>query len=144
MEGSAAGQDGDGRQGDDLALGEDRLQALTHQVDGARIAVVRHDHRTIGDEKIHVAGRDGLFVLVADEAGRRKAQEFQPRAGRIGHFRQGPGNRVIDGVIRIVPPPGDGAGNDARSHKPGQIVHMAVGVVVQQAVAEPQHLARAQ
>ena len=36
MEGSAAGQDGDGGQGDDLPVREDRFQALADQVDGAR------------------------------------------------------------------------------------------------------------
>ncbi len=91
-----------------------------------------------------MAGRDGPVILITDEARRRKAQQLQRRTRRVRHFRQGPGHGVIDVVVRITLAHRHRTGDDARRDKAGQVVDVAVGVVVQQAVTEPQHLARAQ
>ncbi|MNQ43820.1 hypothetical protein D3C85_575600 [compost metagenome] len=86
-----------------------------------------------------MAGRDRTFVGVQHQTRRRNAQDLELAAHGVGRLRQQAGGLVIDLCVRVLATEGDGAGDDARRDEAGQVVDVAVGVVVQQAVAQPDH-----
>uniref|UniRef100_A0A0N4ZLB6 PE-PGRS family protein n=1 Tax=Parastrongyloides trichosuri TaxID=131310 RepID=A0A0N4ZLB6_PARTI len=144
MEGTAARQGGDRRQGDDLAIGEDSGQGLAGQTGGHLIAIGRHDDSAVRDQEVHMAGRNRALVLVQDQARRRDAQHPDRATGGVGHGRERLGGFVIDFGVGVLGAETDRAGDDAGRDEAGQVVDVAVGMVVQQAVAQPQHLPGAQ
>ena len=139
MERAAAGQDGLGGQRDDLAIREGLFQRLARHIGCSVVAIGGHHHGAVGDQEVHVAGRNRAFVLVQHQARRRDSQYTELTPRRVGHARQIARRGVIDLGVGVVPPPGDGTGHDARRDEAGQVVHVSVCVVVQQAVAQPKH-----
>ena len=108
--------------------GKQRLDRLDR---GAVVgcAVERDDDGRIADVEVHVAGRDDLAVAL-DQAGRGDGDDLEigveQRLGRIGIGR---GIGVVVDRLRN--------GDAARPDEAREIVDMAVGMVVEQAVAEP-------
>ena len=98
--------------------------------------VERNHHRGIAYIEIHVAGRNDLAVPL-DRTGRRDGDHFQlgieQCLGRVG----------VDLRIGIV---GGRLGdcNAVRGDETGEVVDMAVGMVVEQAFAQPNHTRRAE
>ena len=102
-----------------------------------RRAILRHNHGGIADVEVHVARRDDVAVLILDAAGRGEGDDIE--LGSLQSF----GGVAIDGVVGIVLRGGrdcDAAGRDEAR----EIVDVAVGVVVEQALAEPDHALEAE
>ena len=136
MEASAAGQDVVGAKADCNAVGEQRLDDLDR---GAvvRRAILRHDDCRIADVEVHVARRDDVAVLVGDPAGRGQGHDVEMGVA------EPPGGVLVDRLIGLVL--GGGRDRDpARRDEAREIVDMAVGMIVHQPGAEPDHALEAE
>ena len=96
-----------------------------------RRAVERHHHRGIADVEVHIGGGDDLAVAL-DRAGGGDRHHREPE--RLG-ARPGVGE---DGRVGIVGAGGFGDSDHALADEAGEIVDMAVGMIVGEPVAEPQ------
>ena len=111
-----------------LAVGEDRLDR-GHRRSVILATVQRYDHRGIADVEVHVARRHDLFVA-QHAAGRRDQHHLQPRGARIalGMLEDLP----IGVVLRRL-----GQSDAPFADEAGKVVDMAIGMVVEQAVTQP-------
>jgi hypothetical protein len=117
-----------------LAKREQRLDCLDRRRIIGR-AILGHHDRRIADVEVHIACRDD-FAVTLDEAGRGDGHDLQVGIEQ-GFGSIGVSRRV--GVIRDRFRDGDASGRD----ESGEVVDMAVGVVVDEAVAEPHDAVRA-
>src|SRR5688572_15564470 len=135
MEAAATGQDVVGAQADGLA---GREQGLERMDCGLVIlsAVERDDNRRIADVKVHVARRND-FAIPHDLAWRGQSDEVELRVGK-------PPRRILeDGGIRVAL--GSGRNGDAAGRdEAGEVIYMAVRVIVEQSLAQPDELLETQ
>ena len=97
----------------------------------------RHDHQMRGDREIDVAG--GLdHALAGNQTGRGNAHHFDAECLRP---RRGIG---IDCGVGIILAGGFGYNQPVRADEARKIVDVAIGVIVDQSVAQPQHPVKAQ
>ncbi len=129
VEAAAAGQDVVGAQADCNAVGEQRLDDVDRGLVVGR-AILRDDDRGIADVEVHVARRDDVAVVA----------QIGPGEGRVTMSSPAARSRLrgvaIDGLVGVVL--GRRRDRDAaRRDEPREIVDMAVGMVVGEALAEP-------
>ena len=103
-----------------------------------------HRDRAVGDDEIHMGGGGRAASRVAVEAHARNADDFELAPARIAGLVQGPGDGVQHIRVRVFRASGRLADNHARGNEAREIVDMAVGVVVGQPLADPDHLLRAE
>ena len=128
---------------DDLAIGKQGLQRRERR-GCVGVAVDRHHDDAVGDDEVHVAGGRDLAQRVAIQARRRDAHDLEPAALRVGRRCE----RARDGVESLgVGVVGAGrrlARDAAGRHEAGEVVDMAVGMVVHETLVEPEDLRRAE
>ena len=98
----------------------------------ARPTIGRHHDRRIADIEIHMAGGDWLPIFIHMQASRWDAHNLDRPILRA---RQGIG---IDGGIGIIIAKGFGQGQNAGGDKAGEVIDMAVRMIIEQANAEPE------
>ena len=136
MKAAAAAQYGIGWQAYNSAIRKERLERIQRCLIIGR-AILRHDDRPVGDAEIHVARRDDMAVdLIVPDRGHEC--DLQPEEARAG------GGILIDGGVGIVFGGGLRDGKNAGCHEAGEIVDMTIGMVVEQPIAEPEHVGEAQ
>ena len=100
------------------------------------LAILGHDHRGIADIEVHVAGRDDLAVA-SHRARRRDGDDFKLCVQKgLGGIGKGGNIGIVRDRLGDRDPPG--------SNEACKIVDVAVGVIVEQAVAKPDDTGRAE
>ena len=110
----------------------------------AGTAVERHHHGAVADIEIHGIGGDQLALLVLNAPRRRHGDNLQLASARVVRCLEVGNDRLQGIAVGIVVTRRLHAGDHARRHKARDIVHMAVGVIVGQAIAEPDELSDAE
>ena len=97
------------------------------------VFIDRHQNGAIGDGEVHMARRDWLALFPWYQARRRDGRHIKPGLTKRGFdFQQ----HIL---VRVVRARRHLAQRMAGPDKAGNIVDMAVGVVVQETIAQPDH-----
>ena len=111
---------------------------------GRRRAVDRHGDHAVGDDEVDMRGGHRFAQIVHHQAGARNADHFELAPRRVGRGFERARDLLQSLGIGVV-----GAGRRLADHaagpdEAGDGIDMAVGMVVQEAVVEPDDLARAE
>ena len=126
------------RQAEHPAVGKQTLEDV-QSAPVVRLVIGRDQDQAVGNIKIGVAGRQpgAVRILGQDRFRHRQADDRQPASGLVGRGPQ-PSQvvlqRAIIGVERVVL---DRAHDGGRVHKAGDVIHMPVGVIANNACAQP-------
>ena len=105
-----------------------------------RRAVDGHDDQAVGDDEVHVRSRRDLAERVAVEADAGDAHHLELAAARVARSFERAGNGVERLAVRIVIARRRLADDAAGPDEAGDVVDVTVGVVVLQALVDPDDL----
>ena len=109
----------------------------------ARRVVGRQQHEPVGDVEVGVAGRQPLALVLQGPRHRQRDDPERPTV-LVGHPAE-PLQVGLERLVVFVRRIGlDGGHHGPLVHEPGQIVHVAVGVVARDPVAQPEDLGDAE
>ena len=128
----------------DFALPKHILQEQLSAAACVARTVDGHDDDAVRNDEIHVRGRRHFAKRIAIEAGARNAHDIKRFPCGIRRLRQGFRDRVEGRGIGIVGAGGCLADDAARRHEAGDVVDVTIGVVVFQALVDPDDFARAE
>ena len=119
-----------------LRPGKTRLQGFERRFLRRR-AVDRHHDDAVSDDEVHVRGGRDVARRVAIQPDARDAHDIEPTAHRVRRRLEGAGDLLERRRIGVVGAAGRLAHDAPRCHETGDVVDVAVGVVVLETFRDP-------